>query len=43
MPYYYENSLNCDIVISSLTEVFCKKGALKHFAKFTGKHLDTRY
>ena len=21
------------------TEVFCKKGVLKHFAKFTGKHL----
>ena len=24
---------------SSLTEVFCKKGALGNFAKFTGKHL----
>ena len=24
---------------SSLQEVFCKKGALKNFAKFTGKHL----
>ena len=26
-------------VISSRPEVFCKKGVLKHFAKFTGKHL----
>ena len=24
---------------SSLAEVFCRKGALKNFAKFTGKHL----
>ena len=24
---------------SSRPEVFCKKGVLKHFAKFTGKHL----
>ena len=24
---------------SSRLEVFCKKGVLKHFAKFTGKHL----
>ena len=24
---------------SSRPEVFCKKGALKNFAKFTGKHL----
>ena len=24
---------------SSLLEMFCKKGALKNFAKFTGKHL----
>ena len=24
---------------SSRTEVFCKKGVLRNFAKFTGKHL----
>ena len=24
---------------SSCPEVFCKKGVLKHFAKFTGKHM----
>ena len=24
---------------SSRAETFCKKGALKNFAKFTGKHL----
>ena len=24
---------------SSLSEVFCKKGVLRNFAKFTGKHL----
>ena len=24
---------------SSLLDVFCKKGVLKNFAKFTGKHL----
>ena len=24
---------------SSLPEVFCKKGVLRNFAKFTGKHL----
>ena len=28
---------------SSLTEVFCKKGVLRHFAKFTGKHLCQRF
>ena len=27
------------IFMSSLTEVFCKKGFLKDFAKITGKHL----
>ena len=27
------------IVRSSRSEVFCKKGFLKNFAKFTGKHL----
>ena len=26
-------------VRSSPPEVFCKKGALENFAKFTGKHL----
>ena len=26
-------------VRSSLPDVFCKKGALRNFAKFTGKHL----
>ena len=25
--------------LSSLPEMFCKKGVLKNFAKFTGKHL----
>ena len=24
---------------NSFSEVFCKKGVLKHFAKFTAKHL----
>ena len=27
---------------SSRSEVFCKKGALRNFAKFTGKHLCLR-
>ena len=27
---------------SSRPEVFCKKGVLKNFAKFTGKHLRHR-
>ena len=27
------------MVRSSLPEVFCKKGVLRNFAKFTGKHL----
>ena len=40
-PYYY----NADVCKdpndyrSSRPEVFCKKGVLKGFAKFTGKHL----
>ena len=29
-------------VKSSPSEVFCKKGVLKNFAKFTGKHLHQR-
>ena len=28
-----------DYVRSSHPEVFCKKGVLRNFAKFTGKHL----
>ena len=28
-----------DVFRSSRPEVFCKKGALRNFAKFTGKHL----
>ena len=28
-----------NIARSSLSEGFCKKGVLKNFAKFTGKHL----
>ena len=28
---------------SSHLEVFCKKGVLKNFAKFTGKHLHRRH
>ena len=27
------------VLRNSRTEVFCKKGVLKNFAKFTGKHL----
>ena len=27
------------VIRSSRPEVFCKKGALRNFAKFTGKHL----
>ena len=27
---------------SSRPEVFCKKGSLKNFAKFTGRHLQNR-
>ena len=30
---------NSDNPISSRPEVFCKKGVLRNFAKFTGKHL----
>ena len=30
---------NSKIFRSSLLEVFCKKGTLRNFAKFTGKHL----
>ena len=29
----------CIRIISSRPELFCKKGVLKNFAKFTGKHL----
>ena len=31
--------INIASYITSLPEVFCKKGVLKNFAKFTGKHL----
>ena len=31
--------MNWSIIRSSRPEVFCKKGVLKNFAKFTGKHL----
>ena len=27
------------LMIEAATEVFCKKGALRNFAKFTGKYL----
>ena len=30
---------NKDLLRSSRPEVFCKKGVLRNFAKFTGKHL----
>ena len=30
---------NCQSARSSRPEVFCKKGVLRNFAKFTGKHL----
>ena len=35
------NSKNfiCSIFRSSRPEVFCKKGVLRNFTKFTGKHL----
>ena len=39
---YYYNVDVCkdpDDYRSSRQEVFCKKGVLKNFAKFTGKHL----
>ena len=35
--YFNENI--ADSVFSSVPEVFFKKGVLKNFAKFTGKHL----
>ena len=31
--------INQTIIRSSLPEVFCDKGVLRNFAKFTGKHL----
>ena len=37
MQYFNENI--ADSVFSSVPEVFFKKGVLKNFAKFTGKHL----
>ena len=33
---------SCFIYRSSRPEVFCKKGVLRNFAKFTGKHLCQR-
>ena len=35
----YAWRLYLTMIWSSRPEVFCKKGALKNFAKFTGKHL----
>ena len=32
-------SIEATFCISSHLEVFCKKGCLKNFTKFTGKHL----
>ena len=37
MREYSERKL--DYIRSSRPEVFCKKGVLRYFAKFTGKHL----
>ena len=39
--YYYNTDVCKDPndYRSSRQEVFCKKGVLKNFAKFTGKHL----
>ena len=38
-----EKCSKCFIIVrnSRPDDVFCKKGFLKHFAKFTGKHLGT--
>ena len=35
----FDRILNTPLARSSRSEVFCKKGFLKNFAKFTGKHL----
>ena len=32
-------AVDCELFRSSRQEVFCKKGLLRNFAKFTGKHL----
>ena len=37
LPKVFRN--NTSVVRSSRPEVFCKKGVLRNFAKFTGKHL----
>ena len=34
-----ESSINQAIIRSSRPVVFCKKGVLRNFTKFTGKHL----
>ena len=40
-PTYYRSGILITLSISrsSQPEVFCKKGILRNFAKFTGKHL----
>ena len=38
-PYYYRANVCFSIGRSSCREVFCKKGVLKNFAKFTGNRL----
>ena len=36
---YFQNFMNINFYRSSHPEVFCKKGVLRNFPKFTGKHL----
>ena len=38
-PAKFESSNNSQGVRSSLPKLFCEKGVLKNFAKFTGKHV----
>ena len=37
--YFHYTQQTCMMKVSNLLEAFCKKGALRNFAKFTGKHL----
>ena len=34
-----ENQITLETLLSSRVEVFCEKGILRNFAKFTGKHM----
>ena len=39
MNIFWKKMMNLSKLRSSRPEVFCKKGALRNFAKLTGKHL----